>query len=60
MSKHEAKSEAVTTPLDSAGNGDGSTHALSRRGFFKRVGATGLAAAAAPLSTTLKASAATP
>jgi hypothetical protein len=55
MSKDEA--EATRAPDDLT---DDSIHGLSRRAFFRRVGATGLAAAAAtPLVGALKASAAT-
>jgi hypothetical protein len=55
MSNDEA--ETTRAPDDSI---DDSTPGLSRRAFFRRVGATGLAAAATPLVGALKASAATP
>jgi hypothetical protein len=58
MSKDEA--ETTRAPQDPTAADDDSTHGLSRRAFFRRVGATGLAAATTPLVGALKASAATP
>ncbi|HEX4584554.1 MAG TPA: metallophosphoesterase family protein [Burkholderiaceae bacterium] len=45
---------------DPSGNNKDFASALSRRGFLRRAGASGLAAAAVPLAAALKASAATP
>jgi len=58
MSKKESTPSGAPTDLPTGS--DNSTHGLTRRSFFKRVGATGLAAAAAPLSVALKASATIP
>jgi hypothetical protein len=60
MSKSELKSEAAPDrELIDPAHDSHLISGLSRRGFFKRVGATGLAAAAIPLTAALKASAAT-